>query len=313
MNRLEKLFNEFMEEMEFSSKLSPITLEGYSNAFTLLMKIMPETDLANLSDKAMIEFFKRLQERQRIIGRGRAVKGVKISTIGTYRSKLNKFFEWLKMKGEIKKNPFDVIAYPNITYTDKKFLNREDLERILTAIEINIEWKNLLVKKRNIAIIYLLLTCGLRKNELLCLKVIDIDFDRKILTVRAETSKSKIDRRIPLNSKTLEILKDYIKERRGLDYSTPYLFVSCNKDDKLSVHGFKHLIEFLNRKTGIKFHAHQFRHTFAVNLLGNGSDIEKLKQLMGHHDIRMTCSYLRCLPTEAMREEVERLKLENMF
>ncbi|RJO59499.1 hypothetical protein C4546_01995 [Candidatus Parcubacteria bacterium] len=58
--------------------------------------------------------------------------------------------------------------------------------------------------------------------------------------------------------------------------------------------------------------AHQFRHTFAVNVLNNGSDIAKLKQLLGHRDIRMTATYLRCLPTSAMRGDVETLTLDNL-
>lgn len=125
---------------------------------------------------------------------------MKRSTIATYRSKLHKFFGRLKIKKCIKENPFDSMNYPNVRYEDKKFLKKEQIETILTAIDIKIEWRNHLVQKRNMAIICTLFCCGLRKSELLGLKTYDIDLGRKILTVRAETSKSKIDRVVPLNS-----------------------------------------------------------------------------------------------------------------
>jgi integrase/recombinase XerD len=58
---------------------------------------------------------------------------------------------------------------------------------------------------------------------------------------------------------------------------------------------------------------HRFRHTFAVNFLNRGGDIAKLKQLLGHRDIRMTSAYLRCLPTSAMRTDVESITLESLL
>jgi integrase/recombinase XerD len=58
---------------------------------------------------------------------------------------------------------------------------------------------------------------------------------------------------------------------------------------------------------------HQFRHTFAVNFLNQGGDIAKLKQLLGHRDIRMTSAYLRCLPTSAMRTNVESISLDTLL
>jgi site-specific recombinase XerD len=63
-------------------------------------------------------------------------------------------------------------------------------------------------------------------------------------------------------------------------------------------------------ETGLDFHPHQFRHTFAVNMLNAGTDIYKLKQLLGHTDIRMTASYLRGLPVKSMQQDVERLVIE---
>lgn len=310
---LPQLFAEFIKEEEFSAKLSAETLRGYRMAFELLLKIMPGITLEMISPKTLTEFFARLEKRERTVGRGIIKKGVKKSTIATYRSKLHKFFGWLVIKEHLKENPFSYMQYPTVSYEDIKWLKKEALEKIITAIEAKIEWDDFLVHKRNAAIFHTLLGCGLRKNELLELKIYDIDLERKILTVRAETSKSKIDRTIPISSLVSRKLEDYLNERRKEKYSTPFLFVSDNCDNKLTDHGFKHLMNKLVRESGVKFHAHQLRHTFAVNMLNNGCDIAKLKQLMGHKDIRMTMVYLRCIPTSAMRQDVEMLSSLDNF
>jgi len=260
MNKsLSELHSEFMRECEFSRKLSTDTLRGYESAYKLFIKLMGEDiQLTMLTPEFMTEFFKKIDQRERKVGVNRKVRGVKKSTIGTYRSKLSKFFSWLEDKGHIKENPFKKMEYPDIRYEDRKFLKYEQIERIFNAVNFNIEWRNLFVKKRCLAILCLGIYCGLRKGEILGLRLVDLDFDRRQLTVRGESSKSKVSRTIPLHRTAMEFLRDYIDERKN-----------------------------------------------------SGCDIAKLKQLLGHRDIRMTAVYLRCLPTSSMRGDVERMSLEN--
>lgn len=300
-----------MKECEFSVKLSPETLRGYQASFDLLIKVMPQIKLASISSGILTEYFKRLEKRERKIGNNLIRKGIKKSSIATYRSKLNKFFEWLRIRGFLEENPFRSIAYPSVHYEDKKFLKREQIEKIFSALALNPGRP--LVRKRNMAIFSVLLNCGLRRNELVNLKTYDMDLVRKTLLIRSETSKSKRDRTLPLNSTVVPILNDYLEERRKTGYATPYFFVSSTHDANLTKDGLKHTVDSLNNLSGVDFHLHQFRHTFAVNVLNNGCDIAKLKQLMGHTDIRMTMTYLRCLPTKAMRADIEKLTFENLI
>lgn len=312
--QLEPLFEQFIEECSYSLGLSPETIRGYQNTFRLFRQEMPTVTLDTINESTVIAFFNALRNRKRVVGRGDKIKqGVKNSTIATHRSKLNKFFKWLKRKNYLAKNPFDEMEYPNIRYEDRKFLFSHQVERIFIALSHNIDWQNNFVKKRNVAIFTALFAVGLRKGELLGLKLLDLDFDRNLLRVDGQTSKSKRERRIPINRDLLLALKDYLEERKKLQYETPYLFVSHTRDDKLTAAGLKHLLAKVENEVGFHFHAHQFRHTFAINLLNKGTDIAKLQQLMGHRDIRMTASYLRCLPPNAMRGDVELLTLDQLL
>ena len=307
---LRQLFDEFLLECEYAAKLRWETLRGYRATFELFLKLMPATALETLIPQTIAEFFRRLEKRERIIGRVRKT-GVQVSTVATYRSKLNRFFDWLVAKRFLKENPLRLMAHPSPVYEDRKYLKKEWVERIITAVLVN-KWRNNFIRKRNAAIFYTFLCCGLRRGELLGLKTYDLNLDRKELTVRSETSKSKRQRVVPINSVALATLSDYLQERQRASYTTPYLFVSSNRDDQLTAEGLKHLVEQVIRLSRVRFHVHQLRHTFAVNLLKNGCDIAKLKQLMGHTDIRMTMAYLRCLPTNAMKADVESLTLDNL-
>jgi integrase/recombinase XerD len=302
---LTELFQEFIWESEFVKKSRPATLQGYAQSFDTFLKLAPGASLETINPHFLMQFFKTLQERKRIVGRGGVRVGVKKSTIATYWNRLGAFFHWLRLKGYLKHNPFSTLTYPTPSYEDKKYLNKEDVERILNALYRNPG--NPLLMKRDLVMMHLLLFCGLRKEELMHLQLRDIDFERRMLTVRAETSKSGRTRQVPLHSSVLLHLRDYLKER--IKYMTPYLIISAGRDDKLSYEGVKHLVNKWREKSGVRFHLHQFRHTFAVNFLKSSNNIVKLKQLLGHKDIRMTMIYLRCLPVDQMREDVEGMSI----
>ncbi len=106
---LGQLHKEFINQQRYLRRLSEVTLRGYEQSFALLQEVMPELKLPDLTTKSVAEFFRRLDTRPRIVGRGIKKVGIKKSTAATYRSKLNRFFEWLEKTGHIKQNPFSLI------------------------------------------------------------------------------------------------------------------------------------------------------------------------------------------------------------
>ena len=313
ISALRSLQEQFLSEQRFLTRLAPETLRGYGQTFAVFQSLMPTITADQLTAAAFTEFFRRLATRTRTVGPGRERRGVKTSTVATYRSKLNRFCEWLTLRGEIRGNPFHGMAYPDVRYEDRQFLPRQSVERIFASLALGLGSRSRLLRRRNVAIFAVLLYTGLRRGELLALRVIDVDFARLQLTVRAETSKSRRQRVVPINSQLLQALEDYWEERRRQNIECASLFTSGTGKGALTADGLKHLVERVRRKSGVAFHLHQFRHTFAVNLLNRGGDVAKLKQLLGHRDIRMTSTYLRCLPTSAMRTDVENVTLDSLL
>ncbi len=312
---LTELFEIFISDQTHVTRRSWQTIRGYRCSFELFLKIVPHASIGNVQDpEIMSQFFTILETRERTVGRGTIVRGVKKSTTRTYFSKLQRFFRWLHEQGHISQNPFARLQAPNVQYVDRMYLKKEEVHQIFDACRFGIKWENDFVRDRNYVILMVLLNCGLRRGELIGLQMGDLDLQRRLLTVRAETSKSQTSRVIPINEELYEALKMYLahREKRNVIGSSTALFLAYRDNEGLSKHGLKHLMEKLDKASGVDFHPHQFRHTFAINLLTQKVDVAKLKQLMGHKDIRMTAVYLRQIPTDAMRVDLERLSLGSL-
>ena len=308
-SRLQQLFDEYIHERGASSRRRPATLHGYRVVFSTFRKIMPHAEPDSLTPKFMADFFYAVQTRERIVGKGTLKSGVKDSTIATYRTKLGAFFQWLLQRGHIHENPLRGIPVIKLAYNDVQSLRRSEIDRIRAAIENHPQ--NLLHLKRDRAMLYVLLCCGLRKSELLSLKITDVNLERKVLAVRGETSKSKVTRIMPLNDQVRMSLEDYLRERnRSRKYTTASLFVGLREDNGLTEHGLKHWVERLRKASGVRFHLHQFRHTFAHNLGANGVSAIQLQKLLGHRDLRMTRIYLRSLTAEDLRPAINSLDVD---
>ncbi len=303
---LQLLFDEYIRECQFSSRLRPETVRGYKEVFRLFVSIMPEiTEVKFLTTEMLTEFFMRLQTRQRVDKKNTVKTGVKNSTIKTYWSKLNAFIEWLHRKTLIPENPLKRIKPPEIIYEDHRTLENEDVRKLYSAITLHS--KSTLVLRRDTAMVSLLLFCGLRLGEFISLEVTDIDFEKQLLTVRGQTSKSKRTRYIPIHPTLIFHLRDYISERNKQKFTTQYLIVSVGGNRGLSRHGLKHWVKTLSIKSGVKFHVHRFRHSFACNLARKDVNAVKIQKLLGHSSLNMTMTYLRSISTEELSNEINRL------
>jgi site-specific recombinase XerD len=272
---------------------------------------MPDITSASLTPQAIVRFCELLQTRERPVGSNAVARGVKDSTIAAYHDKLYTFFAWLKANGHISQNPLDAVPRVRPKYEIPKMLRKPDIDQIRAAVDNHSS--NPLQKKRDRAIVSVLLFCGVRRAELLGLQVMDFDPERMLLAVRAGPSKSQRARQMPLNYQTFLHLQDYLKERNNCRrYTTPSLFVALNRNRGLSSDGLDHWVERLRSLSGVRFHPHQFRHTFAANLAAKGMNSIQLQKLMGHSDLRLLQTYVRSLNVEDLRPGVSALTFENL-
>lgn len=140
-------------------------------------------------------------------------------------------------------------------------------------------------------ILSLLYDCGLRRFELLNLKVCDLDFDRKMLHVRQ--GKGRKDRYVPLGNLLIKGLQTYLLTQRP----SQWLFTGNDRSGKtvpFSKGGVQWIIRQTRKQSGInkQITAHTLRHSYATHLLEMGLDIVSLKEVLGHSCIETTMMYL---------------------
>ena len=301
---LQQYFEDYLLECEYSKGLRSKTIATYKDVFNNFSRVMPEIKHHDdLEPWVVQEFFKRLGLRAK---ENRTT--LRASTKRTYFNKLCVFFKWLE-KNELILDHFipNLVKPPNPSYEDEKALHHHDVSTIIASINLH-SIDNVFMQRRDLVIIYLLLYTGIRRGELLGLRVQDINFANKTMFINGRTSKSKKSRYLPLHFTVLTHLKSYLNIRKTLQLNCDALIISTKDDRELTEYGLKHWVERYNRLSGIKFHIHQFRHTFACNLAKRNADLISIKNLLGHSSPHMTEQYLRSIKTESARLHIENLE-----
>jgi site-specific recombinase XerD len=174
----------------------------------------------------------------------------------------------------------NAIALPSLKKETKLpvILNYRELRELFAAPT--------LLKQR--IVLTLIYSAGLRSQEVINLKISDIDFERKVIHIRQ--SKYKKDRIVPLG----EIMA--LGLRKYLSAENPYVWLFNGKepDGRYSVKGLSWVIRENLKKTSIKkdVNLHSLRHSYATHLLEQGLNIVTVKELLGHADITTTMLYL---------------------
>lgn len=307
--QLHILFGHYQNENEYTRGLRSKTLMSNKGAFATFQKIMPEVIITeHLHPHVLNEFFKRLSNRKRLVGKRYVHTGIKPSTIRTYYNRLIAFFRWLENNGCIEKYSLceKITKPPTPVYDDVKAFSETEVSKILATIT-TATMGNTFVYLRDVLIATLLLYTGIRKGEFLALQIQDIDFYKRSIYINGKTSKSKKSRVIPLHPLLVSNLKSYLAGRKKRGVKTTALIVSTLKDEGLTEAGIIHWVRRYKERTGINIHLHRFRHTFACSLAKSNADIVSIMNVMGHSSIKMTERYLRSIKSESSRTFIDNL------
>jgi site-specific recombinase XerD len=172
------------------------------------------------------------------------------------------------------------IALPSLKQDTKLpvILNRSELKELFST--------PLLLKQR--IVLTLIYSAGLRGQEVINLKISDVDFER--MTIHIRQSKYKKDRVVPLSPTMAIGLKKYLKAEN------PHIWLFNGKQpgSRYSIRGLSWVMRENLKKTSItkEVNLHTLRHTYATHLLEEGLNIVTLKDLLGHADITTTMIYL---------------------
>lgn len=214
-------------------------------------------------------------------------EGIANRSINRKIASIKAYYKFLMKIGEIAINP---LAKHKALKTAKKIevpFSEVEMERILGQIS----FENNFEGKRDNLIIELLYASGIRRAELVGLKMLDVDFQLGVIKVLGKRNKERI---LPLLESTVILLKEYLKRRENLSNITDkdyfFLLKSGNKIYETLVYRvINHYFSKVSSK--VKKSPHILRHTFATHLLNKGADLNSVKELLGHSSLASTQVY----------------------
>lgn len=203
--------------------------------------------------------------------------GVSKVTIDNIRRILSSFFAWLEDEDYIVKSPVRRIHKVKTCKTVKETYSDEALEQMRDHAGC----------QRDLAIIDLLASTGMRVGELVRLNRSDIDFEGRECVVLGKGNKQ---RKVYFDARTKIHLQNYLRSRADTDEA---LFVSLQKPyNRLQISGVEIRLRELGQKLEInKVHPHKFRRTLATMAIDKGMPIEQVQQLLGHQSVDTTLQY----------------------
>lgn len=222
------------------------------------------------------------------------------TSVRTYVRGIKAYFKFLYYEG-----------YMNEDITQRlKLPKADDSQKIpLSYFQVKILDEFLAEKKRyrDLCIIYLMLDCGLRLQEVIALNVDNIRYDYHINYgfVSIMNSKGNKSRLVPLPASLYHLIQQYISS----DNIKTILFPSAN--GRITSSGIKTM--FSRLKTVVPgIHAHLLRHTFATSFIMGGGNLENLRVLMGHSSYAVTQNYIK-LATELSLVNFDIYKIDDVF
>ena len=203
--------------------------------------------------------------------------GVSKVTIDNIRRILSTFFAWLEDENFIIKSPVRRIHKVKTCKTVKETYSDEFLEIMRDNAE----------SVRDLAMIDLLASTGIRVGELVLINRVDVDFVNRECIVLGKGNKQ---RKVYFDARTKIHLQRYLSERTD---DNPALFVTLHKPySRLQIKGVEMRLQRLGRKLGlIRVHPHKFRRTLATMAIDKGMPIEQVQQLLGHESVDTTLQY----------------------
>lgn len=198
-------------------------------------------------------------------------------TVDNIRRNISSFFSWLEEEDYILKSPMRRIHKIKTKQQVKETITDEAIEQLRDHCSC----------VRDLAMIDLLYSTGIRVGELVNLNISDIDFEARECVVFGKGDK---ERKVYFDAKAKIHLQEYLNSRTD---NNPALFVTLDSPhDRLKISGVEIRIRSLGKKLNMgKIHPHKFRRTMATRAIDKGMPIEQVQKLLGHSQIDTTMQY----------------------
>jgi integrase/recombinase XerC len=278
---MQRAITDFLEYLAKERRLSPHTVTAYANDLARFRGFMEEH-----LEKSRPEEVDHNDVRSWVISTLED-EGLLPQTVNRRLSCLRSYFKYLRSMGIITTDPMPKVTALRSKKALPLFIDRSRMEQLLEGMAFGEGFAGM----RDRIVIELLYGTGMRRAELIGLKVSDVDMYAGQLKVLGKRAKERV---IPFSAHLSGLLKEYLKEREVLP-PAPGTHGLIVRDDGSPINEsfvYQKVNKYLRLVTTVgKRSPHVLRHTFATHMLNNGADINAVKELLGHASLAATQVY----------------------
>jgi integrase/recombinase XerC len=281
--------DEFIDYLKSQKGYSPHTLRSYRVDLTqfsqfLVEKRRKERDGEPPADWESTDLGEIREYLAGLYGR------CKRTTIARKLSAVRSFFAYEEKRGFTVTNPAAEISTPKQEQYIPTYL---PVDQMFSLLEVPDREKPLGL--RDLALLEVLYSCGLRVSELVGLNLGSMDFPQRLVRVLGKGNKERI---VPIGRKAVGVLRDYLevtrvlREKCGANTQQSPLFMNA-RGRRLSPRSIENIVKRYGRECGLltDISPHALRHTFATHLLDGGADLRSVQELLGHVSLSTTQKY----------------------
>lgn len=272
------LILKFIDELKYEKNYSDLTISGYLSDLDVFLEYLNEN---NIKDYSSVEY-----QDIRLFINYLYDLNYNNKTISRHISAIRSFFKYLKTNNHIKNNPCTLISNPKLEKKLPKYLNFEEIEKLLNAFD-----NNNFIGLRNSLILEILYSTGIRVSEITNIKLNDLSITNKTIKITGKGNKERI---VYFGNICYKLIDQYFKKSYPIlnKNNSDYLILS-KTGKKINDREIRKVVDDAASISGIKIKIspHVLRHTFATHMLTSGADLRSVQELLGHENLSTTQVY----------------------
>ena len=267
---------QFLNALKAERNYSNHTISNYRRDILRFLEYISQTgkDWSKLEEEQVLNYLA-----------SRHTSGIKGKTLARELSSLRHFFKYCKTQGYNCNYPFDGIKAPR---DQKKLPNTLSVDQISQLLDQKQDTGSPLLI-RDIAIIELIYSSGLRLSELVSVDLDSIDMNNRMIRVVGKGNK---EREVPVGGRAIKAIEQWLKVRRLMKCDGEKVLFLSRNGKRLSARSVQLRLKQYAQSQGMQHvHPHKLRHSFATHILESSGDLRAVQELLGHADIRTTQIY----------------------
>lgn len=277
---ISKLLQDFLGYLKFEKRYSSHTLTAYTGDLedwaTYLREELGVLSISEVKAMMIRSWLATLKE-----------SGVSSRTLVRKISSLKSLYKYLLRNGIVSQSPMAQVTTPKMGKRLPSFVKEEEIVKLGDLLEIAQEdWRSLNTR----VLVTMFYATGMRLSELIYLKEEQLELSRSQLKVLGKGNKERV---LPLNTELIQLLQQYIAQKKEqFPDADPYLLVTEKGKKLYPRYAWLLVSTVLGEATTLaKKSPHVLRHSFATHLLNNGADLNAVKELLGHSSLAATQVY----------------------